>query len=87
MTKGVDRAEPNTPLLARPVQGIIDHEALSREFMCRFPVIRYKLAGLDRWTVVRRVDRALSLLIIVASALLGAEALCWLGNALHLPLG
>lgn len=31
-------------LRARPVAGEIDHEALSREFMARFPKIRAALA-------------------------------------------
>jgi len=31
-------------LRARPVKGKVDHEALSREFMARFPKIRAALA-------------------------------------------
>ena len=35
---------PSTVLRARPVEGDIDHEALNREFMARFPKIRAALA-------------------------------------------
>ena len=38
------RRPPNAILRARPVEGEIDHEALSREFMARFPNIRAALA-------------------------------------------
>jgi hypothetical protein len=34
----------NKPLRARPVEGDIDHEALSREFIARFPKLRAALA-------------------------------------------
>jgi hypothetical protein len=32
------------PLRARPIKGEVDHEALSREFMARFPKLRAALA-------------------------------------------
>ena len=32
------------PLRARPIEGEIDHEALSREFIARFPKLRAALA-------------------------------------------
>ena len=34
----------DTVLRARPVEGEIDHEALSREFMARYPKLRAALA-------------------------------------------
>jgi hypothetical protein len=38
------RGSPSEVLRARPVEGDIDHDALSREFMARFPKIRAALA-------------------------------------------
>ncbi len=38
------RSGPEGLLRARPIAGTIDHEALSREFMARFPKIRAALA-------------------------------------------
>jgi hypothetical protein len=38
------RPAETKPLRARPVEGEIDHEALSREFMARYPKIRAALA-------------------------------------------
>jgi hypothetical protein len=38
------RGDTREVLRARPVEGEIDHEALSREFMARFPKIRAALA-------------------------------------------
>lgn len=32
------------PLRAKPTEGAVDHEALSREFMARFPKLRAALA-------------------------------------------
>lgn len=39
-----ERRPAHAALRARPVEGDIDHEALSREFMARFPNIRAALA-------------------------------------------
>jgi acyl carrier protein phosphodiesterase len=39
-----ERSPADRVLRARPVEGEIDHEALSREFMARFPKIRAALA-------------------------------------------
>jgi hypothetical protein len=38
------RGSPSEVLRARPLEGDIDHDALSREFMARFPKIRAALA-------------------------------------------
>jgi hypothetical protein len=38
------RVAPTAILRARPVEGAVDHEALSREFIARFPKIRAALA-------------------------------------------
>lgn len=38
------QSRKRTPLRARPVREPIDHEALSREFIARFPKIRARLA-------------------------------------------
>jgi hypothetical protein len=38
------RADKKKVIRARPVKGEIDHAALSREFMSRFPKIRAALA-------------------------------------------
>jgi hypothetical protein len=51
----IDRDKPETKpatkprekakvLRAKPVQGAVDHEGLSREFMARFPKLRAALA-------------------------------------------
>ena len=39
-----ERRPADVVLRARPVEGEVDHEALSREFMARFPKIRAALA-------------------------------------------
>ena len=39
-----ERGGLTMPLVARPVEGKVDHEALSREFMARFPKLRAALA-------------------------------------------
>jgi hypothetical protein len=40
----VERRPANVVLRAKPVQGDVDHEALSREFIARFPKLRAALA-------------------------------------------
>jgi hypothetical protein len=42
--QAAERQSPSRVLRARPVEGEVDHEALSREFMARFPKIRAVLA-------------------------------------------
>jgi hypothetical protein len=42
--QATERHGPSKSLRARPVEGEVDHEALSREFIARFPKIRAALA-------------------------------------------